>query len=62
MMTYTRSDGYRFVWNGSKTVNVYNGSGYNIDCFSLDYGREWSEADVLEIMDHCDEWVLAWVY
>jgi hypothetical protein len=59
MMTYTRRDGYRFVWNGSKTINVYDYKGYNIDCFSLDYGRAWSESDVLEIMDHCDEWVSA---
>lgn len=50
--TYTRADGVRFVWNGSKTVNVY-ANGRNVDAFSLDYGRDhvWSE-----VIRSCDDW------
>ena len=58
MMTYKRIDGWRFVWNGSKTVNVYRPDGVNIDCFSLDYGRDY---DMTEILDLCDEWEMVLV-
>ena len=58
MMTYTRVDRWRFVWNGSKTVNVYRPDGQNVDVFSLDYGREH---DMLEVLDLCDKWRMSWV-
>ena len=61
MMTYNRYDGFRFVWNGSRTVNIYTPNGANVDVFSLDYSREWDQFDWLEIMDLCDEWEVSLV-
>lgn len=55
-VTYIRRDGWRFRWNGSKTVNVYRSTGENVDVFSLDYGREWSDEDWRDIQTLCDEW------
>ena len=58
MTTYTRADGWHFVWNGSKTVNVYRPDGQNVDVFSLDYGRHYTMAEVLQL---CDDWGMSWV-
>lgn len=58
MMAYTRFDGWRFVWNGSKTVNVHRPDGRNVDVFSLDYGRDDHKLE--NVLDLCDEWGMSW--
>ena len=39
--------GLDFEWNWSKTINVFR-NGKNIDCFSLNYGRDHNAADAVE--------------
>jgi len=52
-LNYRRADGYRFHWNGSKTVNIYNAIEREVDVFSLDYGKEYTMREVVRM---CDEW------
>ena len=54
MINYTRHDGFRFEWNGSKTVNIYTPNGANVDVFSLDYSR--NDHRLEPVLDMCDEW------
>ena len=53
-MTYTRADGYKFQYNGSLTVNVYDKHGSNIDCFTLGYPAE--QYSMRQITDTMDDW------
>lgn len=56
-LNYKRHDGYRFHWNGSKTVNIYNAKEREVDVFSLDYGRD--DYTMREVVRMCDEWEIA---
>jgi hypothetical protein len=54
-MSYTRADGYKFDYNGSLTVNVYQ-DGKNIDCFTLGYPPE--QHTIRSITHAMDSWVV----
>ena len=56
--SFKRHDGYRFDYNGSLTVNIYNGSGQNIDCFTLRLGHDYSVPDIVGI---CSDWEMSLV-
>lgn len=35
--------GRTYEWNGLHTINVFDGKGRNIDCFSIDYRVEYPD-------------------
>ena len=46
-MFYFSIGSVSFEWNWSHTVNVFDQYNKNVDVFSLDYGREYTPAEVM---------------